>query len=100
MERPERVQLFDRWAQHYDTSVPGRDNFPHDGYEKVLKLVAATASVRLGMTILDLGIYWAADETAEACSHEGLDVSYVQVSSGSALLPAGPPGAGRQSRTG
>ena len=78
MERPERVQLFDRWAQHYDSSVPGRDSFPHDGYEKVLELVAATASVRPGMTILDLGIgtgNLAAHFVEQGCTVWGVDFS-------------------------
>jgi putative AdoMet-dependent methyltransferase len=78
MKRPERVRIFDKWAEHYDSSVPGRDAFPFDGYEEVLDQVAATADARPGMAVLDLGIgtgNLAARLVAQGCTVWGIDFS-------------------------
>jgi putative AdoMet-dependent methyltransferase len=51
-----REQLFDQWAESYDDSVRAPSGFPHEGYERVLDLVAERACVESGMQVLDLGI--------------------------------------------
>jgi len=57
MEHPDRTQLFDTWAQHYDASLASIDgDFPFDGYERILDEVVTLAGVGPGMRILDLGI--------------------------------------------
>jgi putative AdoMet-dependent methyltransferase len=56
MSQEDRVQLFDRWARHYDVTVQHDGGFPMDGYERVLDLVARSACAEHGMTVLDLGI--------------------------------------------
>ncbi|MGC9396054.1 MAG: class I SAM-dependent DNA methyltransferase [Anaerolineae bacterium] len=57
MQRSNRTQLFDRWAEHYDASLTSTDgDFPFDGYEHILGEIVALAEVRPGMRVLDLGI--------------------------------------------
>jgi len=78
VKRPERVLLFDRWAERYDSSVQQRDDFPFDGYEEVLDRVTAAASAQAGMTILELGIgtgNLAARFIEQGCSVWGVDFS-------------------------
>ena len=45
---------FDEWAVAYDTSV-SNEQFPFNGYQRVLRQVVALAEARPGMSVLDLG---------------------------------------------
>jgi ubiquinone/menaquinone biosynthesis C-methylase UbiE len=55
MDKRERVDLFDRWAERYDGSVRDATGV-FDGYERVLDQVVLDAGARPGMKILDLGV--------------------------------------------
>lgn len=48
-------ELFDRWAEAYDSSVESSPSFPFVGYEKVLHGLLSSAEVTPGMSVLDLG---------------------------------------------
>lgn len=54
----DRLQLFERWAADYDTSVrgAGAEDFPFAGYDNALQRIVAAADVGPGMRILDVGI--------------------------------------------
>lgn len=52
----DRMQLFDRWAEHYDESVREDEGFPFAGYDAVLETIVRKAAVRPGMRVLDVGI--------------------------------------------
>ena len=55
MRDQDRVQLFDRWAEHYDHSVRSATGL-HEGYCEVLDRVVQLAEARPGMRVLDLGV--------------------------------------------
>jgi len=52
----DRRALFDDWAEHYDSSVQGRTDFPFMGYEDVLARVEQKAGKKRGQSVLDVGI--------------------------------------------
>jgi putative AdoMet-dependent methyltransferase len=55
MDKENRVQLFDEWAKSYDFSVQSANEFPFDGYERVLDRVVELSEPQSGMKVLDLG---------------------------------------------
>lgn len=56
MSKNKRVQIFDDWANRYDQSLAGNQDFPFNGYEQVLDEITRLASAKSGMQVLDLGI--------------------------------------------
>ena len=52
---PERLDLFERWAEDYDNSVEASEGFPFTGYEEVLARVVTLAAPTPDMRVLDLG---------------------------------------------
>ncbi|MBN2391490.1 MAG: class I SAM-dependent methyltransferase [Anaerolineae bacterium] len=91
MEDPDRVQLFDTWAQRYDASLASTDgDFPFDGYEHILNEVATLAEVRPGMRILDLGIgtgNLAQRFVQQGCEVWGVDFSTEMLAKARVKLP-------------
>jgi putative AdoMet-dependent methyltransferase len=86
----ERRLLFDKWAESYDESVKESSGFPHEGYERVLDLVAARARVEPGMEVLDLGIgtgNLAARLLDLGCRVWGLDFSLKMLARAHAKFP-------------
>lgn len=79
MTPTDRVQLFDDWAEHYDTAIALAENdFPFAGYDRVLDQVVALANVTPHMRILDLGIgtgNLAERFVREGCAVWGIDFS-------------------------
>jgi len=55
MDKRERVDLFDRWAERYDGSVREATGV-FDGYDEVLNQVVLDAGVQPAMRVLDLGV--------------------------------------------
>ena len=55
MNDQNRVHLFDNWAKNYDYSVQSANEFPFDGYERILDRVVALTEPRPEMKVLDLG---------------------------------------------
>lgn len=53
---PEDPRAFDEWAESYDQSVRGRDDFPFLGYDAALEGVVAAAASKPPCSVLDLGI--------------------------------------------
>jgi cyclopropane fatty-acyl-phospholipid synthase-like methyltransferase len=85
-----REQLFDEWAESYDESVKEPSGFPHEGYERVLDLVAERARVEPGMEVLDLGIgtgNLAARFLDRGCTVWGLDFSLQMLAKVHAKFP-------------
>jgi putative AdoMet-dependent methyltransferase len=85
-----REQLFDKWAGSYDESLKDPSGFPHEGYERVLDLVAERAQVEPGMLILDLGIgtgNLAGRMLARGCEVWGLDFSIQMLAKVHAKFP-------------
>lgn len=56
MDEQSRVNLFDDWAKNYDPSVQSVDEFPFDGYDRLLDRIAFIAGARPNQKVLDLGI--------------------------------------------
>ncbi len=53
-----RVDLFDSWAANYDLSVDrdqSSDSYPFAGYDDVVSTVVASAGIRAGHRVLDVG---------------------------------------------
>jgi len=50
-----RRDVFDRWAESYDDTVPKSKGFPFDGYDEVLAEVIRRAGSLEGKRVLDLG---------------------------------------------
>jgi putative AdoMet-dependent methyltransferase len=46
---------FDPWAKSYDNDVRAQNQFPFDGYERVLETVVRLAEPQAGYSVLDLG---------------------------------------------
>ena len=46
---------FDPWAKTYDQDVVNQNQFPFDGYERVLETVLKSAAPTSGMSVLDIG---------------------------------------------
>jgi len=53
---PADSRAFDGWAETYDQSVRGRDDFPFLGYDAALEGAVAAAVPKLPCSVLDLGI--------------------------------------------
>lgn len=91
MQRPDRPQLFDTWARHYDASLASTDgDFPFDGYERILDEVVTLAEVRPGMRILDLGIgtgNLAQRFVQQGCEIWGVDFSAEMLAKARVKLP-------------
>ena len=91
MSQTDRAQLFDRWAEKYDTAVTSADgDFPFGGYEQVLDEVVRLADVRPHMRILDLGIgtgNLAARFLHHDCAVWGIDFSAEMLAHTRAKLP-------------
>ncbi len=51
----DRIRLFDEWAKNYDDSVISADDYPFDGYERVLDRIAEIVKPNVKMKVLDLG---------------------------------------------
>lgn len=91
MSETERTQLFDRWAETYDSVVASADgDFPFDGYEQVLDEVVRLAGVKPSTRILDLGIgtgNLAARFVQRGCAVWGTDFSAEMLAQTRAKLP-------------
>jgi len=91
MSQTNRAQLFDRWAENYDTAITSVDgDFPFDGYEQVLDEVVRLAGVQPSMRILDLGIgtgNLAARFLQSGCAVWGADFSAEMLAQARAKLP-------------
>jgi ubiquinone/menaquinone biosynthesis C-methylase UbiE len=91
MSQTERAQLFDGWAETYDSAVsPADGHFPFDGYEQVLDEVVRLAGVKPAMRILDLGIgtgNLAARFLQHGCAVWGADFSAEMLAQARAKLP-------------
>ncbi|MEN8240774.1 MAG: methyltransferase domain-containing protein [Chloroflexota bacterium] len=55
MSNEKRVNLFDQWAKTYDQSVHSANEFPFDGYERLLDRIVDLSGHQSGMKVLDLG---------------------------------------------
>jgi len=73
----DRVQLFDAWADDYDSAVLSADHpFPFAGYQAVLDEIVNQSQVQPAMTVLDLGTgtgNLAAQFLAQGCQVWGMD---------------------------
>jgi putative AdoMet-dependent methyltransferase len=91
MTKTSRIQLFDRWAEHYDpATASAEDDFPFAGYELILDQVISLADVRPAMRILDLGIgtgNLAARFLRNGCFVWGIDFSAQMLAQTRAHLP-------------
>jgi len=91
MTQPNRKQLFDNWAEHYDpAALSAEDDFPFAGYELILDQVITLADVRPAMRILDLGIgtgNLAARFLRQGCLVWGIDFSAKMLAHARARLP-------------
>jgi len=91
MSQTDRSQLFDRWAENYDSAVTSADGeFPFDGYEQILDEVVKLADVKPSMRILDLGIgtgNLAARFLQRECAVWGADFSTEMLAQARAKLP-------------
>lgn len=91
MNQPDRSQLFENWAKHYDSSIRSdEDNYPHAGYKRVLERVVSLADARPDMRVLDLGIgtgNLAAPLISQGCHVWGLDFSAAMLAQTKAKLP-------------
>lgn len=87
---PERQELFDRWAESYDRTVPETDEFPFAGYLQVLRELHSSAKVDAGAAVLDLGTGTGALAElffAEGCSVWATDFSPKMVERARSKLP-------------
>jgi putative AdoMet-dependent methyltransferase len=91
MSQTDRTQLFDRWAENYDTAVTSADgDFPFDGYEQILDDVVRMADAKPSTRILDLGIgtgNLAARFLQSGCVVWGADFSAEMLAQARAKLP-------------
>lgn len=51
----DRVNLFDRWAATYDSSLMEVSGFPFEGYRAVLRCLFELAEPQPGQRVLDVG---------------------------------------------
>lgn len=90
MSVTDRSNLFDDWANSYDSSLSAPTGFPFDGYGRVLDEVVRLADVRPQSRILDLGIgtgNLAARFVRESCLVWGIDFSAEMLDRARAKLP-------------
>jgi putative AdoMet-dependent methyltransferase len=88
----DRVQLFDAWAQDYDSGLLSADHpFPFAGYQAVLDEIVNQSQLQPAMTVLDLGTgtgNLAAQFLAQGCQVWGLDFSQEMLAEARAKFPA------------
>lgn len=88
----DRVQLFDAWADDYDSAVLSADHpFPFAGYQAVLDEIVNQSQVQPAMTVLDLGTgtgNLAAQFLAQGCQVWGVDFSQEMLAEARTKLPA------------
>lgn len=86
-----RNDLFNRWAASYDQSIQGdSDNFPFDGYNRILDEIARQSGATEGMRVLDVGIgtgNLAIHFLALKCLISGVDFSSEMLSRAGEKLP-------------
>ena len=90
MSDPNRVQIFDDWAGHYDRDVRSGKGLLHEGYDQVLDRVVLDAEARPGMRVLDLGVgtgNLAQRFVALGCEVWGVDFSPAMLAKARAKLP-------------
>ena len=88
-QSPERLPLFNTWAQEYNPSDSNED-FPFQGYDAVLDSDVALADPGPGMTVLDLGIgtgNLAARFVPFDCRITGADFSQQMLDRAAEMLP-------------
>lgn len=51
----ERIELFNRWAKDYDSSLLDSSGLPFEGYRQVLRRLFTLAEPGPGLRVLDLG---------------------------------------------
>ena len=88
----DRVQLFDAWAQDYDSGLLSADHpFPFAGYQAVLDEIVNQSQLQPAMSVLDLGTgtgNLAAQFLAQGCQVWGLDFSQEMLAEARVKLPA------------
>ncbi len=88
----DRVQLFDAWAQDYDSGLLSSDHpFPFAGYQAVLDEIVNQSQLQPAMSVLDLGTgtgNLAAQFLAQGCQVWGLDFSQEMLAEARVKLPA------------
>ena len=92
MTTRDRVQLFDAWADDYDSAVLSADHpFPFAGYQAVLDEIVNQSQIQRNMTVLDLGTgtgNLAALFLAQGCQVSGVDYSHEMLAEASTKFPA------------
>jgi len=90
MSTEDRVQLFDVWATHYDSSIQLTHDFPFDGYQDVLDEIYKLSTVKTQMLVLDLGVgtgNLAKQFTAFGCAVWGIDFSFEMLAKAREKIP-------------
>lgn len=90
MNRQDRINLFDRWADQYDPLDRDEDSFPFGGYEQVLDEVLRLAEPAAGQAVLDVGIgagALAARFVELGCQAWGIDFSTEMLTRARKRLP-------------
>jgi len=85
-----RKDLFNSWANNYDEDLETPNDFPFDGYEKVLDTIVKEAQTEKGMTIFDLGSgtgNLSAKFYDLGCRVTGLDFSSAMIAEAKKKLP-------------
>lgn len=89
MSQTDRKQLFDRWAENYDSTITP-DRFPFEGYDQVLDEAFRLAEVSPAMQVLDLGTgtgNLALRFVQAGCGVWGMDFSAAMLAKAQAKLP-------------
>ena len=89
MSQTDRKQLFDRWAEYYDSTI-APDRYPFDGYDQVLDAAFRLAEVSPSMQVLDLGTgtgNLALRFVQAGCAVWGVDFSAEMLAKAQAKLP-------------
>jgi putative AdoMet-dependent methyltransferase len=85
-----RRKLFDDWAAGYDESVSRDEEFPFNGYERLLDTICEQAHLRTGQLVLDLGTgtgNLAARLLKSDCTVQATDFSEVMLEQARIKLP-------------